>query len=48
MSTLARRTSGPMAEMLEWLESNTSLHLGGVGLTPYIRVEDFLVMWEVR
>jgi HSP20 family protein len=42
MKTVARRTSGPMAEMLEWLESNTALNLSGVGLTPYVRIEDYL------
>lgn len=41
MKTVARRTSGTMAEMLEWLEANTALNLSGVGLTPYVRIEDF-------
>ena len=41
MKTVARKTSGPMAEMLEWLESNTALNLSGVGLTPYVRIEDY-------
>ncbi len=42
MTTVARRTSNPMAEMLDWLESNSPLNLHGVGLAPYVRVEDFL------
>jgi len=28
--------------MLDWLESNAPLNLHGVGLAPYVRVEDFL------
>jgi HSP20 family molecular chaperone IbpA len=31
-----------MAEMLDWLESNSPLNLHGVGLAPYVRVEDFM------
>lgn len=42
MTTLARRTSSPMAEMLDWLESNAPLTLHGVGLAPHLRVEDYL------
>ena len=42
MATLAKRTSSPMAEMLDWLESNSPLNLHGVGLAPYVRVEDYL------
>lgn len=42
MTTVARRPSSPMAEMLDWLEANTPLSFTGVGLAPYIRVEDYL------
>lgn len=42
MATVARRASNPMAEMLDWLESNSPLNLHGVGLAPYVRVEDYL------
>jgi HSP20 family protein len=42
MTTVAKRGSSPMAEMLDWLESNAPLNLRGVGLAPYVRVEDFL------
>ena len=42
-----------MAEMLDWLESNSPLNLHGVGLAPYVRVEDYLeegsyVLQEIR
>lgn len=42
MASVVRRTSNPMAEMLDWLESNSPLNLHGVGLAPYVRVEDYL------
>jgi HSP20 family protein len=42
MSTVARRGTSPMAEMLDWLESNAPLNLHGVGLAPYVRIEDFV------
>lgn len=42
MSAITRRTSSPMAEMLDWLESNAPLNLHGFGLAPYVRVEDFV------
>jgi HSP20 family protein len=42
MTTVARRGTSPMAEMLDWLESNAPLNLHGVGLAPYVRIEDFL------
>lgn len=41
MSTLTRRTS-PMADMIAWLESNSPVNVRGVGLTPFVRVEDFM------
>jgi len=41
MSSLTRRTS-PMSDMLAWLESNSPVNVRGVGLTPFVRVEDFL------
>ena len=41
MSNIVRRTSSPMAEMLDWLESNTRLNFTGIGLSPYVRVEDY-------
>lgn len=42
MATIAKRGSSPMAEMLDWLESNSPLNLHGVGLAPYVRVEDYM------
>jgi HSP20 family protein len=42
MATVAKRGSSPMAEMLDWLEANSPLNLHGVGLAPYVRIEDFL------
>ncbi len=42
MAGVARRASSPMADMLEWLESNTPLSRTGVGPTPYVRVEDYI------
>ncbi|HMM94062.1 Hsp20/alpha crystallin family protein [Phycicoccus sp.] len=41
MSTLTRRPSSPVSELLDWLDSGTTLGLRGLGLTPYVRVEDF-------
>jgi HSP20 family protein len=42
MTTVAKRSSSPMAEMLDWLESNAPLNLHGLGLAPYVRIEDFV------
>ena len=39
--TVARRGSGPIAEMLDWLES-AAPSFRGIGLAPYVRVEDFV------
>lgn len=42
MSTLARSKSNPVAEMLNWFESEKPFGVRALGLTPYIRVEDYL------
>ena len=42
MTTVARRTRSPVAEMLSWLESGTGLDTRSLGLTPYVRVEDYV------
>ena len=42
MSTIARRTSIPMADMLEWLESNSPFNVRGLGLAPQVRVDDYM------
>ncbi|HET6699580.1 MAG TPA: Hsp20/alpha crystallin family protein [Nocardioidaceae bacterium] len=34
--------STPVTEMLEWLESNSPFNIRGLGLAPYVRVEDFV------
>lgn len=31
-----------MADMLEWLESNSPFNVRGLGLAPYVRVEDYM------
>jgi HSP20 family molecular chaperone IbpA len=41
-TTVARRGGGPVAEMLHWLETNTGIGAGGIGLAPYVHVEDFV------
>jgi HSP20 family molecular chaperone IbpA len=41
MTTIARRRN-PVADVLNWLESESSLSLAGMGLTPYIRLEDYV------
>jgi HSP20 family molecular chaperone IbpA len=40
MATVARR-GGPVADMLDWLESSAGIGIRGLGLSPYVRVEDF-------
>lgn len=42
MTTVARRTSSPMAEMLDWLESIAPSSMHGLGLAPFVRVEDYV------
>ncbi len=41
MTTVARRGGGPVADMLDWLEANAGFGMRGLGLAPYVRVEDF-------
>ena len=41
MTTLTRRPSSPVSELLDWLDTGTSLGFRGFGLTPYVRVEDY-------
>lgn len=41
MSSLMRKSS-PWSDMLDWFESGTPFNLRGIGLTPYVRVEDFI------
>jgi HSP20 family protein len=42
MSAVVRRSRGPVADMLSWLESGTGLDVKSFGLTPVVRVEDFV------
>jgi HSP20 family molecular chaperone IbpA len=42
MSTVARRHRNPLAEVLEWLESEPSLSVRGGDRAPYIPVEDYV------
>lgn len=41
MTTLTRRPSSSVSELLDWLDSSTTLGFRGLGLAPYVRVEDF-------
>lgn len=40
MTTLTRRRTSPLAEVIGWLDKETDFM--GLGLTPYVRVEDFV------
>jgi len=42
MTTPSRRQPSPVAEMLDWLESETPFSLRGFGPAPYVRVEDYI------
>lgn len=42
MSTLMRRRPTPLADMMGWLDTENLFGLTGLGLTPYIRLEDFI------
>ncbi len=41
MTTVVRRPGGSMADVLDWFESSTGLGLRGLGLSSYVRVEDY-------
>ena len=40
ITEVAQRPSTPMADMLTWLESNSPFNLRGLGVAPYVHVED--------
>lgn len=42
MSTLTRRHGNPLADMLGWLDSETGAGALGLGLSPYIKIEDYV------
>ncbi|MFE7224668.1 Hsp20/alpha crystallin family protein [Nocardioides sp. NPDC057577] len=41
MSTIIKRPANPLADLLGWLESGSAA-MRSFGVTPYIRVEDFV------
>lgn len=41
MTRLVQRHT-PMTEMLDWLESNNPWSFRGFGLSPYVRIEDYV------
>lgn len=41
MTSLARRSSSPVSDPLDWLDSSTAVDVRGLGLAPYVRVEDY-------
>ncbi len=42
MTSVARHSPNPVADVLDWLESGPALGLRGFGLAPYVRVEDYM------
>jgi HSP20 family protein len=42
MTTIARRSSSPIAEILDWFDQGAPFGFRGLGLTPYVRIEDFM------
>lgn len=42
MTTIARRTINPVADVLNWLETEPPFAMRGMGLVPYIPVEDYV------
>lgn len=42
MTTLVRRRANPVTEMLRWLESEEPFGFRGLGLAPFVRVEDYV------
>ena len=42
MSTITRRSTNPFTEMMEWLDAGSPWMQRGFGLTPYVRVEDYM------
>lgn len=42
MSTELTRRNNPLAEMLDWFETGAPFTMRGLGLTPQVRVEDFV------
>lgn len=42
MTTVAKRTRAPLADLLDWFESGTSLGIRNLAHAPQVRVEDFI------
>jgi len=42
MTTLTRRRNNPIAEVLGWLDNESGSGFMSLGLTPYVRIEDFV------
>ncbi len=42
MTTLMHRGTNPIAEMLSWLDSESPIGIRGAGLSPYVRIEDYI------
>lgn len=42
MTTLARRHTNPLTDLLGWLESDTGLRLRAPELESYVRIEDYV------
>ena len=41
MNAITRRGTNPVADVLSWLETEPRFTLRGMGLTPYVRLEDY-------
>jgi HSP20 family protein len=41
-TTMTRRSTNPITELLSWLEGDQALEARGFGLTPQMRVEDYV------
>jgi len=42
MTTLANRRKNPLTDVLGWLDNESGSGLLGLGLTPYVRIEDYI------
>jgi HSP20 family protein len=42
MSALTKRPPSPLAQMIDWLDIGAPAGIRGLGLTPYVRVEDYI------
>ena len=50
MPALAKRSPSPLSQMIDWLDFGAPAGIRGLGLTPYVRVEDYIddTMYVVR